>query len=257
MNATKMPESGPVLKSYVAGQWRGGEGKGHSLVNPTDGSVVASCSTEGVDFAGTLTFAREAGGPALRALTFAERASLLGKIAAFKAHPLKLLDADVEKGAFVGPALLMVTSGEDYQLANELEVFGPVASLMPYRDKRDAVSIAARGGGSLAASVFSADDEFLSEAAMELAPSHGRVLLVDPSIGNSHSGHGIVMPSCVHGGPGRAGGRRRGARCAARLVVLPPKGCHSGLWARVGGHYTSRNKRSGNIEVRLPKVDSS
>src|SRR6202030_435837 len=56
-------------------------GKGHSLVNPTDGSVVASCSTTGIDFAGALTFAREAGGPALRALTFAERASLLGKIA--------------------------------------------------------------------------------------------------------------------------------------------------------------------------------
>ena len=47
---------------------------------------------------------------------------------------------------------------------------------------------------------------FLAEAALELAPSHGRILLVDPSIGNAHTGHGIVMPFCIHGGPGRAGG---------------------------------------------------
>src|SRR5205814_766289 len=79
-------------------------------------------------------------------------------------------------------------------------------TLIPYRDRLDAFSIAERGGGSLAASVFSADPTFLSEAALELAPSHGRILLVDPSIGNSHTGHGIVMPSCIHGGPGRAGG---------------------------------------------------
>jgi 3,4-dehydroadipyl-CoA semialdehyde dehydrogenase len=124
----------------------------------------------------------------------------------YRANPLKLVDADTEKGAFVGPILLHVRSGEDAPVANELEVFGPVGTLIPYRDKLDAFSIAERGGGSLAASVFSADTAFLSEAALELAPSHGRILLVDPSIGNSHTGHGIVMPSCIHGGPGRAGG---------------------------------------------------
>ena len=92
------------------------------------------------------------------------------------------------------------------QAVNEIEVFGPVATLIPYTDKGDAFSIAERGGGSLAASVFSEDTEFLVEAGIALGPSHGRVLLVDPSIGNSHTGHGIVMPSCIHGGPGRAGG---------------------------------------------------
>ena len=125
---------------------------------------------------------------------------------AYPVTPLKLVDADMEKGAFVGPTLLQVRTGNDSQVSNELEVFGPVATLIPYRDKLDAFAIAERGGGSLAASVFSADPAFLVEAAMELGPSNGRVLLVDPSIGNSHTGHGIVMPSCVHGGPGRAGG---------------------------------------------------
>ncbi len=125
---------------------------------------------------------------------------------AYQAKPLKLVDADNEKGAFVGPTLLQVRSGNDSQQPNELEVFGPVATVIPYRDKADAFSIAERGCGSLAASVFSANSAFLAEAALELGPSHGRILLVDPSIGDSHTGHGIVMPSCVHGGPGRAGG---------------------------------------------------
>jgi 3,4-dehydroadipyl-CoA semialdehyde dehydrogenase len=125
---------------------------------------------------------------------------------AFEVRPLKLVQADIEKGAFVGPTLLLAKSREDSELWNEMEVFGPVATLIPYWDKRDAFSIAERGGGSLAASVFSSDSDFLSEVALELAPSHGRILLVDPSIGNSHTGHGIVMPSCVHGGPGHAGG---------------------------------------------------
>jgi 3,4-dehydroadipyl-CoA semialdehyde dehydrogenase len=118
----------------------------------------------------------------------------------------KVIDADAVTGAFAGPTLLGAENGTRAHTANEIEVFGPVATLIPYSDKHDAFSIAERGGGSLAASVFSADTSFLEEAAVALGPSHGRVLLVDPSIGNSHTGHGIVMPSCTHGGPGRAGG---------------------------------------------------
>ncbi|HTA46279.1 MAG TPA: 3,4-dehydroadipyl-CoA semialdehyde dehydrogenase [Bryobacteraceae bacterium] len=122
----------------------------------------------------------------------------------FQTSPSRFVRADAENGAFVAPALLL--SGNESRLSNEIEVFGPVATVIPYSGKREAFSIAERGAGSLAASVFSTDLEFLAEAALELAPSHGRILLVDPSIGDSHTGHGIVLPSCIHGGPGRAGG---------------------------------------------------
>jgi 3,4-dehydroadipyl-CoA semialdehyde dehydrogenase len=84
-------------------------------------------------------------------------------------------------------------------------VFGPVATVVTYRDADEAYALARRGGGSLVASVFSADPAFLAASAAALGASHGRVLLVDPSIGDSHTGHGIVLPSCLHGGPGRAG----------------------------------------------------
>ena len=124
----------------------------------------------------------------------------------YQKNPLEVLDANSSKGAFVGPTLLSASSPDGAQLWNELEIFGPVASILSYSDKSEAFSIAARGGGSLAVSVFSEDPAFLAEAAEELGGHHGRILLVDPSIANSHTGHGIVMPSCIHGGPGRAGG---------------------------------------------------
>ena len=116
------------------------------------------------------------------------------------------VDASTEHGAFVPPTLLKVNNSVDGAIVHELEVFGPVATVVPCRDKQDAFALARRGGGSLAASVFSSDAAFLAEAATALGTTHGRVLLVDPAIGDSQTGHGIVLPSLMHGGPGRAGG---------------------------------------------------
>jgi len=116
------------------------------------------------------------------------------------------LDADLAQGTFVPPTLLRVRDNNDAELIHEVEVFGPVATVVPYRHKEEAFALARRGGGSLAASVFSSDTAFLAEAGAALGTTHGRVLLVDPSIGDSHTGHGIVLPSCMHGGPGHAGG---------------------------------------------------
>jgi 3,4-dehydroadipyl-CoA semialdehyde dehydrogenase len=116
------------------------------------------------------------------------------------------LDADPERGAFVPPTLLKVNDTHHADVVHEVEVFGPVATLLPYATSEEAFALARRGGGSLAASVFSSDPAFLVEAGAALGTTHGRIMLIDPSIGDSHTGHGIVLPSCMHGGPGRAGG---------------------------------------------------
>ena len=105
--------------------------------------------------------------------------------------------------AFVAPALLRADG--DVAVVHDVEVFGPVSTVIAYADAEDAFALARRGGGSLVASVFSADPAFLATSAAALGASHGRVLLVDPSIGDSHTGHGVVLPSLLHGGPGRAG----------------------------------------------------
>ena len=125
----------------------------------------------------------------------------------FRPEPFTPVDASADKGSFVPPTLLKVrddsTAGE---IVHELEVFGPVATVIPYRDQEQGFALAKRGGGSLAASVFSDDSSYLAQAAMALGTTHGRLLLVEPAIADSHPGHGIVLPSCMHGGPGRAGG---------------------------------------------------
>lgn len=112
--------------------------------------------------------------------------------------------AAAEDERLVYPTLLRAV--DDAPLVHELEIFGPVATLVPYADAAAAFSLARRGGGSLVVSVFSGDAAFLTGAARMLASTHGRVLLVDASISESQTGHGTVLPSLIHGGPGRAGG---------------------------------------------------
>jgi 3,4-dehydroadipyl-CoA semialdehyde dehydrogenase len=125
---------------------------------------------------------------------------------AYTAENFAPLDADIARGAFVSPTLLKARDSNHADVIHEVEVFGPVATVVPYRDKAEAFALARRGGGSLVASVFSGDAAFLAEAGTGLGTTHGRVMLIDPAIGDSHTGHGIVLPSCMHGGPGRAGG---------------------------------------------------
>ena len=111
---------------------------------------------------------------------------------------------DAAKSTFVAPTLLKAENGVS-QALHDTEVFGPAATVIPYKDEADAFALAARGGGSLVASVFGEDRDFLARAVTALGATHGRVLAVDPSIADAHTGHGIVMPQCHHGGPGRAG----------------------------------------------------
>lgn len=115
------------------------------------------------------------------------------------------VDADPARGAFVPPTLLACADAHAAAAVHDVEIFGPVATVVPYADAADAFAIARRGHGSLVASVFSGDTAFLAEASVELGESHGRVLAVNAAIGATHTGHGNVMPMCLHGGPGRAG----------------------------------------------------
>jgi 3,4-dehydroadipyl-CoA semialdehyde dehydrogenase len=116
-----------------------------------------------------------------------------------------LLDAD-QQSACVAPTLFGMRDADSVRLVHEHEVFGPVSSLLGYRDTAHAIELAHRGMGSLVASVYSADSAQMANTARELAASHGRVHLVSPDVAKTHTGHGNVMPASNHGGPGRAGG---------------------------------------------------
>jgi 3,4-dehydroadipyl-CoA semialdehyde dehydrogenase len=125
---------------------------------------------------------------------------------------------DRNKSAFVAPTLLKLKDPGAARAVHEVEVFGPAATIVPYRDEQDAAALIARGGGSLVASVYGEDRDCLIRLVGEIAPSHGRVLAVHPAIATAHTGHGIVMPQCNHGGPGRAGaGEELGGLYGLRL----------------------------------------
>ena len=100
---------------------------------------------------------------------------------------------------------MRVADGNNANAVHDTEVFGPAATIIPYRTEVEAFALVARGGGSLVASVYGDDRAFFARAVAELGASHGRLLMVEPSIADAHTGHGIVMPQCHHGGPGRAG----------------------------------------------------
>ena len=117
-----------------------------------------------------------------------------------------LVDADAGVACCLGPTLLGTRDADGTAMVHDMEVFGPVSTLLPYRDAAHALHLIRRGQGSLVASVYGSDTRALSHAAAELADSHGRVHVISPDVAALHSGHGNVMPQSLHGGPGRAGG---------------------------------------------------
>ncbi len=117
-----------------------------------------------------------------------------------------LVDADPAIAACVAPTLLGVRDADQASLVHDHEVFGPVSTLLGYRDTEHALSLAHRGLGSLVASVFSEDNAWMANVGRELAGSHGRVHMVSSDVAKTQTGHGNVMPASIHGGPGRAGG---------------------------------------------------
>lgn len=130
----------------------------------------------------------------------------------------QLVDADARVGSFFPLTLLGCEDPLAAERIHEVEVFGPVATLMPYDHADEAVEIAARGGGSLVASIYTADVAVARSMGESLATTHGRVNVVNGAVAKSATGHGNVMPQSLHGGPGRAGnGQELGGLRALRL----------------------------------------
>ncbi len=110
------------------------------------------------------------------------------------------------KGAFITPVLLRCDDPWKAKKAHDVEAFGPVSTLMPYKDAGDAIELANRGKGSLVMSAFTYDTAFARELVLGAGAYHGRIAFIDRDSAKESTGHGSPMPHMVHGGPGRAGG---------------------------------------------------
>lgn len=114
--------------------------------------------------------------------------------------------ADVEKGAFLSPILLLCRDPQSQPEVHRVEAFGPVCTLMPYDSLEDAISLIRMGEGSLVGSLFTYDNDFARDLVLCTACYHGRLLIVNRDCARESTGHGSPLPNLVHGGPGHAGG---------------------------------------------------
>lgn len=117
-----------------------------------------------------------------------------------------LVDADYENGAFMSPKLFLNDKPFDKNISHEVEAFGPVSTLMPYKDAEEAAALAKRGKGSLVGSIVSHDEKFVAETSWKMATTHGRIFVLNRDNAKESTGHGSPLPTLMHGGPGRAGG---------------------------------------------------
>jgi len=117
-----------------------------------------------------------------------------------------LLDVEEGKGYFQAPVLLQTRDSQTAKLVHEREVFGPVATLIPYDG--DAAALGAllnKGEGGLVASIYSDDRKFAADLMTVVAPFNGRLNFGSKKVAEMSMGPGAVLPMLVHGGPGRAG----------------------------------------------------
>jgi len=119
---------------------------------------------------------------------------------------VEVIDADAVKGAFMSPVLLMNEKPFDAKEAHEVEAFGPVSTIMPYKNTDEVIALSKLGKGSLVTTIVTADNNIAKKYVIGAATHHGRMLILNNECAKESTGHGSPLPLLVHGGPGRAGG---------------------------------------------------
>jgi len=137
----------------------------------------------------------------VRALTSGEAEIAVGDLDGFAVS-----GADRDRGAFLPPLLLHCADPDSAHQVHQTEAFGPVATVMGYRDLDHAIVTANRGQGSLVASLITNDPDTARAVATGAAAYHGRLYINNRTSMQESTGHGSPLPHMVHGGPGRAGG---------------------------------------------------
>lgn len=134
--------------------------------------------------------------------------------------PSDLRDADPDRGAFFAPALFCCDDPFNVTEPHDVEAFGPVATLMPYRDLGEAAELIRRGAGALAGTVVTTLGPIARQVIAETASHHGRILILNRESAAESTGHGTALPHLLHGGPGRAGdGAELGGLAALDLYM--------------------------------------
>jgi len=119
---------------------------------------------------------------------------------------VELIDADDKKGAFMSPLLLKNEQPFKSNEVHNVEAFGPVSTIMPYKNIDEAIALSKLGKGSLCSSVVTVNEQFSKNFILGAGTFHGRILVLNRDCAKESTGHGSPLPMLIHGGPGRAGG---------------------------------------------------
>lgn len=119
---------------------------------------------------------------------------------------IDLMGADWDKGAFMSPIVFLNQNPLGVEEPHNIEAFGPVSTILPYKTIDEAIAISKKGKGSLVSSITTADNKIATEYTIGAATHHGRILVLNEKCAKESTGHGSPMPMLTHGGPGRAGG---------------------------------------------------
>jgi oxepin-CoA hydrolase/3-oxo-5,6-dehydrosuberyl-CoA semialdehyde dehydrogenase len=171
-----------------------------ALVNRLASTTIGNPASEGVRMGALAGLEQRAD-----VLAQVEKLAAANETVVNRGSDIELIDADAERGAFMAPVIFYARDPLQSN-ANDVEAFGPVSTLMTYRDADEAIEIAARGKGSLVASVITADTQVATRLTTGIAACHGRVMVLNEACAKESTGHGSPLPHLVHGGPGRAGG---------------------------------------------------
>ena len=118
----------------------------------------------------------------------------------------KVIDASIENGAFFSPILFRNNEPFLRDDVHKIEAFGPVSTLIPYKNIDEAIELVEMGKGSLVTSFVSNNDNLSRDFVVQAAHVNGRILVLNSRCSKESTGHGSPMPLLTHGGPGRAGG---------------------------------------------------
>lgn len=118
----------------------------------------------------------------------------------------QITGADKEKGAFLPPIVFLNKNPFKNTDCHNVEAFGPVSTIIPYKTLDDAITLAQMGKGSLVSTFVTNDSKAARHYVLNAGPYHGRVQILNERCAKESTGHGSPMPMLVHGGPGRAGG---------------------------------------------------
>jgi len=161
--------------------------------------VVGDPAKDGVKM-GPLASKAQQADVAQRLAQLAEEADVV-----FGNKPFSPVGEGTANGAFFSPTLLLAR-GSAKSAVHDIEAFGPISTLIPFDDIDEAVSLAARGRGSLVTTLVTRDPQLAARTVPALAVWHGRVHVLDREAAVESTGHGSPLPLLKHGGPGRAGG---------------------------------------------------